>query len=107
MSEHPPLSEADEAALAAYVDGTLDPAERSAFEVRLRGEPALAVALEQQRSGLAAITTAVGSVSAPLALRSRIEGIQRAETAPRRRRRRRSWGWLPSFGLAAAALAAV
>src|SRR4051794_17186792 len=106
MSEHPPLSEADEAALAAYVDGTLDPAERSAFEVRLRGEPALAVALEQQRSGLAAITTAVGSVSAPLALRSRIEGIQRAETAPRRRRRR-SWGWLPSFGLAAAALAAV
>ena len=107
MTEHPPLSEPDEAALAAYVDGRLDPAERGALEARLASDPVLAAALEHQRAGLAAITTAAGSVSAPLALRSRIEAMQRGETAPRKRRERRGWGWLPSAGLAVAALAAV
>jgi hypothetical protein len=107
MTDHPPLSEADEAALAAYADGLLAPAERSALEARLASEPALAAALDQQRAGLGAITTAVESVSAPLALRSRIEALERGEAAPRRRQRRRGWGWLPSAGLAAAAVAAV
>ena len=107
MTDQPPMSEADEAALAAYADGLLEPAERSALEARLASEPALAAALEQQRAGLGAITTAAESVSAPLALRSRIEAMQRGEAAPRRRERRRGWGWLPSAGLAAAAAAAV
>jgi hypothetical protein len=108
MSENPSLPEADEAALAAYVDGRMESSERTAFEARLVAEPELAAALEHQRAGLAAITTAAESVSAPLALRSRIETMQREGTAPRRRRRRRAgWGWLPSAGLAVAALAAV
>src|SRR5829696_576874 len=107
MSENPRLPDADEAALAAYADGRMEPSERTAFEARLASEPKLAAALEHQRVGLMAITTAVESVSAPLALRSRVEAMQRGETAPRRRRRRAGWGWLPSAGLAVAALAAV
>jgi hypothetical protein len=107
MSEHPPLQEADEAALAAYADGRLGPADRAALEARLQREPALAAALDRQRAGLTAITTAAESVSAPLALRSRIEAMQRDGATPRRRRRARGWGWLPSAALATAALAAV
>lgn len=107
MTEHTPMSEADEAALAAYADGLLEPAERSALEARLAREPVLAAALEHQRAGLAAITTAAESVSAPLALRARIGELERGEAAPRRRERRRGWGWLPSAGLAVAAAAAV
>jgi hypothetical protein len=109
MTEHPPLSEPDEATLTAYVDGRLEPAERAEFEARLRAEPALAAALDQQRAGLSAITTAVESVSAPLALRARVEELQRGGgkvTRPKRERRR-GWGWLPAAGLAAAAVAAV
>ena len=107
LTEDTPRSEPDEAALAAYVDGRLEPAERSALEERLASDPVLAAALEHQRAGFAAITMAAGSVSAPLALRSRVEAMERGEKAPRRRRERRGWGWLPSAGLAAAALAAV
>jgi anti-sigma factor RsiW len=106
MTEPQPLPEADEAALAAYADGRLDPAERAELDARLAGDPALAAALERQRAGLVAITTAAGSVSAPLALRSRVEAMQRGEAGPRRRRRR-GWGWLPSAGLAAAAAIAL
>src|SRR4051812_38480966 len=106
MSEHPSMPEPDEAALAAYADGRLDPEEQEAFEARLRSDPALAAALAHQRAGLAAITAATESVFAPLALRSRVEAMQRADAAPAKRRRR-NWGWWPSAVLAGAALAAV
>ena len=106
MTEDAPLPESDEAALAAYADGRLEPAERAALEQRLPSDPALAAALERQRAGLSAITAAAESVSAPMALRARIEALERGETAPRRRRLR-GWGWLPSAALAAAAVAAV
>jgi len=101
------MPEADEAALAAYADGRLGPADRAELEARLEREPALAAALERQRAGLTAITAAAESVSAPLALRSRIEAMQRDGATPRRRRWPRGWGWLPSAALATAALAAV
>ncbi|HET8953811.1 MAG TPA: hypothetical protein VFN44_25035 [Solirubrobacteraceae bacterium] len=107
MTEDRPLPESDEAALAAYADGRLEPAERSALEQRLAAEPVLAAALEHQRAGLTAITQAAASVSAPLALRARIEALERGETPQRERRRRRGWGWWPSAALAGAALAAV
>jgi len=107
MSENRPMPDADEAALAAYADGRMEPSERTAFEARLASEPKLAAALEHQRVGLMAITTAVESVSAPLALRSRVEAMQRGGATPPKRRRRAGWGWLPSAGLAATALAAV
>jgi hypothetical protein len=107
MTEHPSMPEADEAALAAYADGHLGPADRAELEARFEREPALAAALERQRAGLTAITAAAESVSAPLALRSRIEAMQRDGATPRRRRRPRGWGWLPSAALATAALAAV
>ena len=101
------MPEADEAALAAYADGRLGPADRAELEARLGREPELAAALERQRAGLTAITTAAESVSAPLALRSRIEAMQREGAPPRRRLRAPGWGWLPSAALATAALAAV
>ena len=110
MTADTPLPESDEAALAAYADGRLDPGEQAALEARLENEPVLAAALERQMAGLTAITAAAGSVSAPMALRARVEAMERGEAteAPRReRRRRRGWGWLPSAALAGAALAAV
>jgi anti-sigma factor RsiW len=107
MTEPPPLSPADEAALAALADDRLSPDDRAELEARLLHEPALAAALAEQRAGLHAITAAAGSVSAPLALRSRVEALQREAAAPRRRR---SWPrirLLPAAGLGAAVAAAL
>ena len=103
MSDPSPISDTDAADLAALADGRLDPARREALEARLDAEPALAEALALQRRGLVAIAAAAGDVSAPLALRERIEAMQREAAAPRRRR-----SWLPSLrlGLPAAGLAA-
>ena len=108
MSEPYPLSEAEEADLAALADGRLDPDRREALEARMAAEPRLAAALDRQRAGLTAITAAAASVSAPLALRARIEEMQR-EPAPRRRRWRLPplQMLLPAAGLAAAAAVAV
>ena len=108
MPEPPPLSEAQEAQLAAFADGQLDAAQRADVERRLAEDPSLARAYERQRAGMVAIATAAESVSAPLALRSRVEAMQRGEVAARPRRVRFGLGrWMPAAGLAAAAAVAV
>jgi hypothetical protein len=109
MPEPRPLSESEEAELAAFADGQLDAPQRADLERRLAQDAGLAHAYERQRAGMVAIVTATESVSAPLALRSRIEAMQRGEAAPRPRRRwRPSFGrWMPAAGLAAAAAVAL
>ncbi len=108
MSEPSPLSEADEADLTALADGRLEPDRRAEVESRVAGDPRLAQALERQQAGLTAITAAAASVSAPVALRSRIEAMQRE---PEKRKRR--WRLpelrvlVPAAGLALAAIAAL
>jgi len=106
MAEPDPLSETDEADLAALADGRLSPVRRAELERRLASDPRLAQALARQHAGLTVITGAAETVSAPLALRSRVEAMQREAAAPRRRRFALP-SWLPAAGLAAAAAAAV
>jgi hypothetical protein len=111
MSEHTPLSEADEADLAALADGRLDSARRAALEARLAADPVLEQAMARQRAGLSAIVSARDSTSAPMALRARVEQMQQEAAAPRRRRRLRlpvAGRWLPVAALTAtAAVAAI
>jgi hypothetical protein len=107
MSEPIPLSEAEEADLTALADGRLEPARRAEVEARVESDARLAHALDRQRAGLTAITAAAASVSAPVALRSRVEAMQR-EPAPRRRWRMPSLRILvPAAGLAVAAAVAL
>jgi len=106
MSEHPPLSHSDEADLAALADGRLDPARRAGLEQRAEEDPALAGAIARQRAGLSAITAAADSTSAPMALRARVEAMQREAAAPRRSRTPRLPSlrrWWPAAGLVTAA----
>ena len=107
MPEPRPLSEAEEADLAAFADGQLDDDRRADIERRLAADGELARAYERQRAGMLAIATAAESVSAPLALRSRVEAMQRGEVKARPRRRLSFGRWLPAAGLAAAAAIAV
>jgi hypothetical protein len=109
MPEPRPLSESEEAELAAFADGRLDPERRADVERRLVEDVELARAYERQRAGMVAIATAAESVSAPLALRSRIEAMQRGEAPAKPRRRRLSIGrWMPAgIAVAAAAIALV
>src|SRR3954453_8477791 len=65
MSEPYPLSESDEADLAALADDRLDPARRRPLEARTRGDPAGARALERHRAAREVITRVAGDVSAP------------------------------------------
>ena len=106
MPEPRPLSETEEAQLAAFADGQLEAEERADLERRMASDADLARAYERQRAGIVTIAAAVESVSAPLALRSRVEAMQRGE-APARRRRFTLPSWMPAAGIAAAAAAAV
>jgi hypothetical protein len=86
--------------LAAFADGTLDAARRTAVEAALAESAALAERLAEQERALAAVTRALEATSAPLALRTRVE---QAQAARRRQRRRRSVPWLAGLSIAAAA----
>jgi hypothetical protein len=95
MPEPRPLSETEEAQLAAFADGELGEEERAELERRLAADAGLARAYERQRAGIVTIAAAVESVSAPLALRTRVEAMQRGEAPPRRRRRFGFPAWFP------------
>jgi hypothetical protein len=101
MPEPRPLSETEEAQLAALADGQLGDEERADLERRLASDADLARAYERQRAGILTIATAVDAVSAPLALRSRVEAMQRGEV-PARRRRFGLPAWLPVAAIATA-----
>ena len=105
------LSADDEAALVAYVDGRLDPEERSSVETRAAADPSFAAALALQQEGRDAIATAAESTGAPLALRSRVEGLaaqgrRHGDRRPSARTRLGGIRW-PGAGLVAGAVAAV
>ena len=105
------LSADDEAALVAYVDGRLDPAERSSVETRAASDPSFAAALALQQEGRDAIATAAESTGAPLALRSRVEGLaaqgrRHGDRRPSARTRLGGIRW-PGAALVAGAVAVV
>lgn len=106
MPEPKPLSETEEAQLAAFADGQLEDAEREELERRLASDADLARAYERQRAGIVTIASAVESVSAPLALRARVEAMQRGE-APARRRRFGLPAWLPIATIATVTAVAI
>jgi anti-sigma factor RsiW len=105
------LSADDEAALVAYVDGRLDPEQRSLVESRAAADPSFAAALALQQEGRDAIATAAESTGAPLALRSRVEGLaaqgrRHGDRRPSARTRLGGIRW-PGAGLVAGAVAVV
>jgi hypothetical protein len=106
----PPVTEAD---LVGLADGSLDPVRRAVLEARAATDPALAAALAEQRSAVAAISAANGDVEAPAELRAFVEAVTEARATGRsrwwRRRVRRAAlarPWAPAAGLVAAAAAA-
>src|ERR687897_211549 len=90
------LDERTRRELAQLADGTLSGAKRDALEERIRTSPALAAALERQRTAVAALRGL--EVTAPAGLRERIEAERRRPRATLRRRR-----FALAGGLAAAA----
>jgi anti-sigma factor RsiW len=105
------LSAEDEADLVAYVDGLLDAERRARVEARAASDPSFAAALAQQQHGRDAILTAAESTGAPLALRTRVEGLaaqgrRHGDRRPQARTRLGGIRW-PGAGLVAGALAVV
>ena len=89
----------DERELAALADGSLPDAARRAAEQRVAGSPELEPLLAEQRRAVSAIRGV--SVSAPLALRGRIEAARRR--GHRRPRRSRWTATVPAAAVGAAA----
>jgi anti-sigma factor RsiW len=105
------LSADDEAALVAYVDGNLGAEQRSEIETRAASDPSFAAALALQQQGHDAIFSAAESTGAPLALRTRVEGLaaqgrRHGDRRPSARTRLGGIRW-PGAGLVAGAVAAV
>ena len=70
------LSPDDEADLVLYVDGRLDADRRAGVEARAASDPSYAAALALQQQGREALVLAAEGTGAPLALRTRVEGLQ-------------------------------
>ena len=105
------LSPDDEADVVAYVDGRLDGDRRAEVEARAASDPSFAAALAVQQQGRDAILTAAETTGAPLALRTRVEGLQargrrHGDRRPEGRTRLGGIRW-PAAGLVAGALAVV
>jgi anti-sigma factor RsiW len=103
------LSADDEAALVAYVDGNLDAGGRAQIERRAASDPSYAAALALQQQGRDAIVTTAESTGAPLALRTRVEGLaaqgrRHGDRRPSARTRLGGIRW-PGAGLVAGAVA--
>ena len=101
-SAHDELDERTLRQLAQLADGTLSGSRRDALEARVASSPELRVALERQRSAVAALRGA--DVPAPAGLRQRIEAEHSRPSVPVRRRRLAIGGALAG---AAAAVALV
>jgi anti-sigma factor RsiW len=110
--DHPhDLSADDEAALVAYVDGNLDADRRAEVESRAASDPGYAAALALQQQGRDSVVAAAEDTSAPLALRSRVEGMatqgrRQGSRGPSARTRLGGIRW-PGAGLVAGAVAVV
>jgi hypothetical protein len=96
---HDELDERTRRELAALADGSLQGRRRKALEARVASSATLRLALERQRSAVAALREL--DVPAPAGLRQRIEAERARPSAPVRRRR------LAFGGALAAAAAAV
>lgn len=107
----PELPEHDEADLAEFADGRLDPRRAEALRRRAEAHPELAAALERDRQGLALVQAAASTTRAPQELRHRLEAMQQAAPAPgrvgRRPRRPRPRWRLVGWAAAPAAVAVV
>jgi anti-sigma factor RsiW len=78
-AQHEHLPPADEADLVALADGCLSGSRRTELEARVAADPVLAAALERQRAALARLAAA--TLSAPPALRERVEALQAVRPA--------------------------
>src|SRR5262249_35925314 len=66
--------------LAALADGSLPPQRRAAVEERVAESPELAAMLAEQQRSLALVRAATSSVTAPTALRARVEAEPRSRS---------------------------
>jgi len=109
-NQPPELPPEDEADLVAFVDERLDPEGKARVEARAARDPAYKAALLHQQVGRNAVTAAAEATGAPLALRTRVEGLGAARgrrTGEKRSPVRTRLGGLrwPAAGLAAGAVA--
>jgi anti-sigma factor RsiW len=110
--EPPDLTAEDEADLAAFVDGRLEPERRARVEARAAKDPAYKAALLHQEVGRNAVVTAAEATGAPLALKTRVEemgaarGRRQGARGPSARTRLGGIRW-PAAGVVVGAFAVV
>jgi hypothetical protein len=98
-----------EAELARLADGSLEPARQDELRAQVQSTPALARALAEQERAVGLLRS-TADVSAPDALRARLEGMVAEQTEPAKRKRQRPrfrFGFaLPAVATALAAVVA-